>query len=166
MGAAETLDGQKPLALNYCFITFSDNSGIVEGWWNNRHHNHQTNKVFKCIHNLLLQANHIQGVQTWYVPSECNPTDGPSQGVYLPVSLLLPQVPLPQDLYPYIIDVTDLPNFASSQRPPIVFPSTMHCSKLQAPRKRPTPHIPFMPTHHSLSQVFPDMQTYICKPPK
>ncbi|KAG6328485.1 hypothetical protein ID866_10604 [Astraeus odoratus] len=125
---------------NTSFIAFSDNTGVVEGWWNNRHHNHQTNKVFKCIHDFLIQANHIQGVQTWYVPSECNPANGPSQGVYPPLLLLLLQVPLPQELSPYIINVTDLPTFTSSQRPPAAFPSIMHHSELQAPRREPSHH--------------------------
>ncbi|KAL7277684.1 hypothetical protein ACG7TL_008616 [Trametes sanguinea] len=41
---------------------------------------------------------------TRYVQSAVNPTDGPSRGIYPSTTLLLPPIPIPAELQPFIID--------------------------------------------------------------
>ena len=97
-----------PSAHNY-FVVYGDNTGAMEGWWNGRHWNIKTNQVFQWIHSFLLEANHVHEVRTKYVPSSSNPADCPSWGIYDHHSLLLPQVPIPSQLIPFITDIEDLP---------------------------------------------------------
>ena len=88
-------------------VIYSDNTGVVEGWWNRRHRNIETNHVFCRVHQFLLEANRIRDVRTRYVPSTANPADDPSHGVYGSRALLLPRVPIPPQLLPFITDVED-----------------------------------------------------------
>lgn len=84
------------------FKVFGDNRGIVEGWWKGRSRNWATNLVFRWL--LQLLDNTQCSVLTRYVPSAANPADGPSRGKYPPRSQLLPPIPIPPELQPFIID--------------------------------------------------------------
>ncbi|GLB41303.1 putative tyrosine recombinase [Lyophyllum shimeji] len=84
------------------FKVFGDNRGVVEGWWKGRSRNKPTNTVFKRIHGLLSEYG--CNIHTRYVPSEYNPADDPSRGKYYARSLLLPAIPIPLDLSPFILD--------------------------------------------------------------
>ena len=77
------------------FILFGDNIGIIEGWRNNRHRNPPTNDVFKRIHSFIESLPRRFDICTKYVPSEDNPTDGPSRGILGDPSQLLPDIPIP-----------------------------------------------------------------------
>lgn len=88
-------------------IAYGDNMGVVEGWWTGRHRNTEVNSVFKRIHNLLLISPRIAAIHTEYVPSKDNPADGPSRGIYPPQQLLLPRIPIPAPLLPFIVDAAD-----------------------------------------------------------
>ena len=92
-------------ASNICFKLFGDNRGVVEGWWNGRSRNKPTNDTFKRIHSILDRAECT--VITRYVPSSGNPADGPSRGIYPPLCLCLPAVPIPHALWPFIEDISD-----------------------------------------------------------
>ena len=35
------------------FRVYSDNKGVIEGWWNGRSHNKATNDIFKWVHECL-----------------------------------------------------------------------------------------------------------------
>ena len=89
------------------FKVFGDNQGIIEGWWQGRSRNRACNEVFKRIHQLL--ANSSCTVLTRYIPSEHNPADKPSRGIYPPASLLLPPICIPHELRPFIADIASLP---------------------------------------------------------
>ncbi|KIK80554.1 hypothetical protein PAXRUDRAFT_158369 [Paxillus rubicundulus Ve08.2h10] len=91
------------------FTIFGDNTGIVEGWWNGRHHNTETNQIFRRVHDFLTEASHILNIRAKYIPSASNPADGPSRGIFPPRSLLLPRIALSHPLLSLIIDVVDLP---------------------------------------------------------
>jgi len=95
---------------NEHFRIFGDNRGVVEGWWKGRSKNKATNAVFRRIHNI--SAAYGCTILTSYVPSKENPADGPSRGVYPPKSSLLPAIPIPYDLQPFIVnfDHQPLPN--------------------------------------------------------
>jgi len=86
------------------FQVFGDNRGVVEGWWNGHSHNGPTNDTFKHIHSALKAANCV--IHTRYIPSGINPTDGPSQGIYPPIHLMLPDLPIPHALCPFIDNIT------------------------------------------------------------
>jgi hypothetical protein len=81
---------------------FGDNRGVVEGWWKGRSRNKLTNEVFRRIHDVA--SSHGCSIYTRYVPSKENPADDPSRGVYPPPHLLLPAIPCPPELQPFIID--------------------------------------------------------------
>jgi len=85
---------------NNNFKCHGDNTGVVEGWWKGSSKNSQTNIVFRQIHKFSEAA----GVHfhTRYVPSQHNPADAPSRGILGPPSRLLPPVPLPSTLLPFI----------------------------------------------------------------
>jgi hypothetical protein len=87
-------------------VIYGDNTGIIEGWWAGRHRNPETNNIFQCLHSFLAQTNHGRTVRTCYVPSAENPVDSPSRGKYPPAHLL-PRIPIPPPLVPFIIDVND-----------------------------------------------------------
>ena len=88
-------------------VVYGNNTGVIEGWWNGRHRNVETNHVLRQVHQFLLEANRIQDIRTRYVPSATNPADDPSHGVYGSRLLLLPCVPIPPQLLPFITDVED-----------------------------------------------------------
>jgi hypothetical protein len=97
-------------------IAHGDNTGVVEGWWTGRHHNPETNTIFRHLNSFLAQTNHGGTVHTRYIPSAENPADGPSRGKYPPSHLLLPRIPIPPPLVPFIIDASD-PLTPDEQRP-------------------------------------------------
>ena len=111
-----------PSAHNH-FVVYGDNTGIMEGWWNGRHRNIKTNQVFRQIHSFLLEADHVHEVRTKYVPSSSNPADHPSRGIYNHRSLLLPRVPIPSQLIPFITDVEDLPPSQTSHDDEPIIPT-------------------------------------------
>jgi len=81
---------------------YGDNTGVVEGWWTGRSRNHETNRVFKRIHELLEESDTI--LTTRYVNTKENPADGPSRGIYPPRHLLLPPIDLPDEIRGLIFD--------------------------------------------------------------
>ena len=91
-------------------LVYGDNTGVVEGWWNGRHRNHEANNVFKRIHAFLAETSSDVNIRTEYIPSAENPADGPSRGVFPHRNLLLPRLPLPISLIPFLTDVVDLPD--------------------------------------------------------
>ena len=99
-------------------IVYGDNTGVVEGWWAGRHRNSETNFVFRRIHSILSQTDSVTHVRTEYVRSELNPADGPSRGIFPSPHLLLPRIPIPPSLVPFIIDATDPISPAEEQPPP------------------------------------------------
>ncbi|OBZ73565.1 hypothetical protein A0H81_06526 [Grifola frondosa] len=84
------------------FKVFGDNKGVVEGWWNGRSRNRQVNAVFRRVHAKLDDCGCV--AHSRYVVSASNPADDPSRGIYPPSSLLLPPVPIPEELRAFIID--------------------------------------------------------------
>jgi hypothetical protein len=81
---------------------FGDNQGVVEGWWNGRSRNRQTNGVFKRVHELSTRLDCT--FHTRYVPSADNPADAPSRGAYPPTAYLLPATPIPEAAREFIVD--------------------------------------------------------------
>jgi hypothetical protein len=84
------------------FKVFGDNRGVVEGWWKGRSKNRPTNEVFRQIHSIAAASRCT--IHTRYIPSKLNPADNPSRGVYPDTDLLLPRIPIPQDLEEFIVD--------------------------------------------------------------
>ena len=87
-------------------ILHGDNTGIVEGWRTRRHCNRAVNSIFKHIHAFLESAKHVLGVATRYVPSEDNPADCPSRGIYGSEHHLLLPIQLPEHLRIFLTDAT------------------------------------------------------------
>ncbi|CDO73030.1 hypothetical protein BN946_scf185007.g84 [Trametes cinnabarina] len=113
------------------FKVHGDNRGVVEGWWRGRSRNHPTNEVFKRIAAELEEQQ--SRVLTRYVQSAANPADGPSRGVYPSTTLLLPPIPVPAELQPFIIDFDAPPTRAEARacsqgRSPTVEPKGTHSS--------------------------------------
>jgi hypothetical protein len=81
---------------------FGDNRGVIEGWWKGRSRNKPTNEVFRRIHELEKAQQVI--CHTRYVASRFNPADGPSRGIYPSRTLLLPPIPIPNELQPFLVD--------------------------------------------------------------
>lgn len=79
-----------------------DNTGIVEGWWNNRSRNPEINQVFRCLHSAI--SNSAYTIHTRYVSTHSNPADAPLRSVYPSHNLLLPPVPIHPDLRDLITD--------------------------------------------------------------
>ena len=88
------------------FKVYGDNKGVVEGWWNFRSRNKQTNLVFRRIHSFLDRFNHSLSIHSAFVPSESNQADAPSRGIFPPVDFLLPEVQLPPGLDRFIVDAS------------------------------------------------------------
>jgi hypothetical protein len=107
---------------------FGDNQGVVEGWWKGRSRNKPTNDVFKIIHDIT-QENQVC-IYTRYVPSELNPADGPSRGIYGHPALLLPPISVPESIQPWITD------FNSPLTPAEL--SSLRKSGPQIPRPKPS----------------------------
>ncbi|TFY68112.1 hypothetical protein EVJ58_g1197 [Rhodofomes roseus] len=88
---------------------FGDNMGVVGGWKKGCSKSRPVNSTFKRIHRAL--AGRRVDVFLSYVPSGHNPADDPSRGRYPPAQLLLPPVPIPDDIQPFLADVIlDGPN--------------------------------------------------------
>ncbi|VDB83401.1 unnamed protein product [Peniophora sp. CBMAI 1063] len=81
---------------------WGDNKGVVEGWERGASRNPACNDVFKRILGVLEQCN--ISVVARYVQSARNPADEPSRGKYPPRALLLPPVPIHQDIAPFVVD--------------------------------------------------------------
>ena len=84
-------------------LLYSDNRGVVEGWWKRCSANGPTNKVFRRI--LQLSEDRGRAIHTRYVPSAKNPADGPSRGRYPSRSLLLDPIIVPDEIRSLLIDV-------------------------------------------------------------
>lgn len=87
-------------------IVYGDNTGVVEGWWRGSHRNKAVNAVFKRIHEFIFNLPRCFEIRTEYVVSESNPADEPSRGIYGPEHLLLPLVPIPNEIRNLVIDAT------------------------------------------------------------
>ena len=92
---------------------FGDNRGVVEGWWKGRSRNKPTNEVFRRVHQLE-KASQVT-FHTRYVPSRLNPADGPSRGLYPPLSHLLPPIPISHELQPFLVDFDTKPLVCEQQ---------------------------------------------------
>lgn len=67
--------------------------------------NKPTNDTFKRIHTALAAAHCTAHVR--YIPSANNPADNLSCGIYSPLHLLLPPIPIPNELRGLIADFDD-----------------------------------------------------------
>lgn len=83
---------------------YGDNEGVVKGWRNHRSRNTATNAVFKLLHDLLEERGFVGCIFAEYVPTDLNPADGPSRGIFPGDHLLLPPVVIPPSLVPFIVD--------------------------------------------------------------
>ena len=83
---------------------WGDNDGVVRAWRNRRSRNAATNRVFQLALDHLEEHGFGGCAFPAYVPTDKNPADGPSRGIFPPSHLLLPPVDLPPSLAPYIID--------------------------------------------------------------
>jgi hypothetical protein len=83
-----------------------DNTGVVEGWWKQRHRNQEVNRVFRRISEFTHSLPGPFDVVTSYVASADNPADSLSRGIYGLTKLLLPPVKLPAELDAFLIDAT------------------------------------------------------------
>jgi hypothetical protein len=90
------------------YKVFGDNCSVVEGWWKGRSKNRPTNDVFRRIHHIMAAPQCT--VHTQYVPSKLNPANNPSRGIYPDTNLLLPRIPISQELEEFVVD------FDASQR--------------------------------------------------
>jgi hypothetical protein len=97
---AATIAYQRPSGENYRL--YGDNMGVVEGWWNGRSQNRETNDIFKLVNEISAHTNSL--FYTRYVPTELNPADAPSRGIYGPTALLLPAPIIPENFRHLIID--------------------------------------------------------------
>jgi hypothetical protein len=92
---------------------FGDNTGVVEGWWKGRSRNKPTNEVFRRI--LEIEKERKVTIHSRYVASKQNPADDPSRGIYPPRSYLLPPIPIPNQLQPFLVNFDSLPQPAEQQ---------------------------------------------------
>jgi hypothetical protein len=84
-----------------------DNTGVVKGWWEQRHRNQEVNRVFRRVSKFTHSLPSPFNVVTSYVASADNPVDGLSRGIFGPTRLLLPPVKLPAKLDAFLIDSTE-----------------------------------------------------------
>ncbi|KIK80559.1 hypothetical protein PAXRUDRAFT_158357 [Paxillus rubicundulus Ve08.2h10] len=87
-------------------IVYGDNTSVVEGWWNGRHCNSEVNNVFCRIHTFLQQSPTVESILMRYVPSDDNPADKPSRGIFNDPCLLLPLVPVPDSISQFLVNAT------------------------------------------------------------
>lgn len=85
------------------FKVHCDNKGVVDGWRNGRSRNRATNLVFRRIQHLLDSQDNFSSFHLRYVPSQDNPADEPSRGIFPSTHLLLPPIPLPGDLGKFLV---------------------------------------------------------------
>jgi len=107
---------------DYHFTCHGDNTGVVEGWWKGASKNFQTNIVFRRLHDISETTG--AHFHTRYVPSQHNPADAPSRGILGPPNRLLPAIPLPDAIRPYICNATD-----TSAWPQGHYPTPPKCHK-------------------------------------
>ncbi|TFY58125.1 hypothetical protein EVJ58_g6607 [Rhodofomes roseus] len=81
---------------------FGDNNVVVNGWRNGRSRNRQVNAVIRRIHKAT--AGRGREFFLSYIPSADNPADAPSRGRYPPAAYLLPPVPVPDMVRPFLRD--------------------------------------------------------------
>lgn len=84
------------------YLLHGDNRGVVDGWKVNRSRNHQTNEIFRLLHDLQDRAHCTFTAR--YVRSTDNPADAPSRGQFGDSADLLPRLPIPPLVKPYIVD--------------------------------------------------------------
>jgi hypothetical protein len=101
---------------NFHFTCHGDNTGVVEGWWKGASKNLQTNLVFRRLHDIAESTG--AHFHTRYVPSQHNPADAPSRGILGPPNRVLPPIPIPDAIWPYIRDATDASAWPSGRHPP------------------------------------------------
>jgi hypothetical protein len=102
---------------DFHFKCNGDNTGVVEGWWKGSSRNHQTNDVFRRIHEVTETTG--ARFHTRYVPSEHNPADAPSRGILGHPRRILPPVPLSPALLPYLCDATESTAWPAGPNPPL-----------------------------------------------
>lgn len=86
------------------FRVYGDNQGVIEGWKNGRSRNSAVNAVFRRIFSLIHDSSEHYSFHPTYVASKCNPADDPSRGIYGSTEFMLPTLPIPIALQPYIVD--------------------------------------------------------------
>jgi hypothetical protein len=86
------------------FKVFGDNQGVIEGWRNGRSRNSAVNEVFRRIFIFIDNSAASYSFHPTYVASKENPADDPSRGVYGSTKDLLPELPIPAALKPFIVD--------------------------------------------------------------
>lgn len=86
------------------FKVFRDNQGVIEGWRNGRSRNSAVNEVFRRIFIFIDNSATSYSFHPTYVTSKENPADNPSRGVYGNTENLLPHLPIPAALEPFIAD--------------------------------------------------------------
>lgn len=96
------------------FRVWVDNQGVVSGWANGRSRNRPSNEAFKRIHRAL--AVRERHAYLSYIASGSNPADGPSRGLLLDQSRLLPIIPIPPALRHIVFDIGD-EDFAANSQP-------------------------------------------------
>ena len=125
------------------FKVFGDNKGVIKGWKNGRSCNRPTNDTFKRIHEILSRAD--CSVVTEYVPSSCNPADGPSRGLHPPSHLKLPTLPIPHALQPFIRNAT------SGRSPPLLSSSPSQPAEQSFPSEASSAQPPRLTKHQRIA---------------
>jgi hypothetical protein len=101
---------------DYHFRCYGDNTGVVEGWWKGASKNAETNIVFRRLHDIVETTG--AHFHTRYIPSQHNPADAPSRGILGPPNRILPAIPIPHPLRPYIRDATVTSAWPRDSHPP------------------------------------------------
>jgi hypothetical protein len=85
---------------------FCDNQGVVDAWRSSKSRNKPVNSVFKRLLSFLQDPPVPLSIFIEYIPSEENPADPISRGLLPPIAELLPSLPLPTSLTPFLTDLT------------------------------------------------------------
>ena len=89
-------------------VVYGDNTSVIDSWKTSRHRNREVNEVFKRIHARIAAPSFpICSIINHYVTSGNNPADNPSRGVYGDPKLLIPPIPIPQQLDHLVVDFTE-----------------------------------------------------------